>query len=202
MGDTDYYLSRIDKHWTESPKRSQYVDLFLATTIAYGNMGWLVKAINPSEPFGVEAMTRSYYMMQQLQQQYAFNPPRLIQYADRDGKWYNPSQAIAQGVNAESRLHVVYENGTEVYVNRSADAERGRLRMPASRSPCPFLAGWRSIRQITFMKCRLSRTTTGSITLTHPGMNILTVAGSGPNAEIWARQAAWSCGTNPGACWT
>ncbi len=119
MGDTHYYLSRIDKHWTESPKRSQYVDLFLATTIAYGNMGWLVKSNNPSEPLVVEAMTRSYYMMQQLQQQYAFNPPKLIQYADRNGKWYNVSQAIANGVNAESRLHVVYKNGTEVYVNRS-----------------------------------------------------------------------------------
>ena len=121
MGDTNFYLSRIDKHWAQSPRRDQYVDLFLATTIAYGNMGWLVKAVNPAESFGVEAMARSYYMMQQLQQQYAFSPPRLIQYAGRDGKWYNPSQAIATGANSESRLHVVYANGTEVYVNRSTE---------------------------------------------------------------------------------
>jgi len=122
MGAAGYYLSRIDKHWAESPERRQYVDLFLATTIAYGNMGWLVtaRAISPSDPFAVEAMTRSYYMMQQLQQQYAFCPPRLIEYADQSGKWYNPSQALSTGAIADSRLHVVYKNGTEVYVNRSA----------------------------------------------------------------------------------
>ena len=42
MGDTGYYLSQLDKDWDTSPKRREYLDLFLATTIAYGNMGWLV----------------------------------------------------------------------------------------------------------------------------------------------------------------
>jgi hypothetical protein len=65
-------------------------------------------------------MARSYYMMQQLQQQYAFAEPRTIEYADRAGKLLTPSQALATGANAEGRLHVVYENGTEVYVNRPA----------------------------------------------------------------------------------
>jgi hypothetical protein len=59
-------------------------------------------------------------MMQQLQQQYAFTEPKTIEYADRTGKLLTPSQALATGVNAEGRLHVVYENGTEVYVNRPA----------------------------------------------------------------------------------
>lgn len=119
MGATSYYLDRINKHWAESPEKSQYVDLFLATTIAYGNMGWLVKAINPSDPFAIVAMTRSYYMMQQLQQQYAFCPPKLIEYADQNGKWYKPSEALSTGVIKDSRLHVVYKNGTQVYVNRA-----------------------------------------------------------------------------------
>ena len=120
MGYTYYYLSQLDPKWTESPKRREYVDLFLATTIGYGNMGWLVHEFPDSEPFHVEALARSYYMLQQLQQQYAFVPPKTIEYADGSGKFFSPSQAHARGVLADSRLHVVYENGTEVYVNRSS----------------------------------------------------------------------------------
>ncbi|HVN78473.1 MAG TPA: hypothetical protein VMW38_05700 [Terriglobia bacterium] len=119
MGYTDYYLSQLDPNWAKSPKRREYVDLFLATTIGYGNMGWLVSEFDPATPFGMEAMVRSYYMMQQLQQQYAFIPPRVIEYADRTGRFYSPSQAHATGVIADSRLHVLYENGAEVYVNRA-----------------------------------------------------------------------------------
>jgi len=139
MGYTHYYLDRIDKQWKQSPKRRAYVDLFLATTIAYGNMGWLVNDWGLDDPFGVEVMARSYYMMQQLQQQYAFVRPRKIEYADAAGRFFTPSQALAAGVMAESRLHVEYENGTQVYVNRSETGEwavkdgQGRLvRLPPS----------------------------------------------------------------------
>ena len=58
-------------------------------------------------------------MMQQLQQQYAFSEPKTIEYADRAGKFLTPSEAIATGAQAEGHLHVVYENGTEVWVNRA-----------------------------------------------------------------------------------
>jgi hypothetical protein len=119
MGDTAYYLRQMDKEWSTSPKKREYLDLFLATTIAYGNMGWLVTDFGSSEPFHTEAMARSYYMMQQLQQQYAFSEPKLIEYADHNGKFLTPSEAMATGALAEGRLHVVYENGTEVWVNRA-----------------------------------------------------------------------------------
>ncbi|MCC6343199.1 MAG: hypothetical protein IT166_13425 [Bryobacterales bacterium] len=119
MGYTHYYLDQIDANWRRSPKRREYVDLFLATTIGYGNMGWLVNEFGLDNEFGIEAMTRSYYMMQQLQQQYAFVPPRRIEYADASGRFLTVSQAHASGAIAASRLHVVYENGTEVFVNRS-----------------------------------------------------------------------------------
>ncbi len=66
-------------------------------------------------------MARSYYMMQQLQQQYAFIRPKKITYAARDGRWLTPSAAHATGAIQDSRLHVEYENGTHVYVNRSAE---------------------------------------------------------------------------------
>lgn len=119
MGYTNYYLGKLDPGWQKSPKRRGYVDLFLATTIAYGNMGWLVNDF-PDEPFHSEAMARSYYMMQQLQQQYAFVSPVRIEYADENGKLLSTSEALATGALKNSRLHVVYENGTEVFVNRSA----------------------------------------------------------------------------------
>jgi hypothetical protein len=123
MGYTHYYLDKLEKDWRKSPKRRDYVDLFLATTIGYGNFGWLVNDWGLDDSFGVEVMARSYYMMQQLQQQYAFIRPRTIEYAGRDGKMHTPSQAHATGSIADSRLHVEYENGTHVYVNRAAEGD-------------------------------------------------------------------------------
>ncbi|MCC7340379.1 MAG: hypothetical protein IT170_04775 [Bryobacterales bacterium] len=120
MGLTSHYLSQLDETWATSPRKRDYIDLFLATTIGYGNMGWLVREWGLNDAFGIEAMTRSYYMMQQLQQQYAFVPPKTIEYAGPDGNLMPPSQAHASGAVMDSRLHVEYENGTHVYVNRSS----------------------------------------------------------------------------------
>jgi hypothetical protein len=138
MGDTGYYLSQIDPNWHKSPKRREYLDLLLATTIAYGNMGWLAADFE-ERPFHWEAMARSYYMMQQLQQQYAFVSPARIEYAAADGSMQTASQAHASGAIAASRLHVEYENGTHVYVNRGSqgnwsvpDAARQTVELPPS----------------------------------------------------------------------
>jgi hypothetical protein len=95
------------------------VDLFLATTIGYGNMGWLTTIYVTMPRRRSDA--RSYYMMQQAQQQYAFIRPKTIEYAGPDGKMFTPSQAHANGVIAQSRIHVEYENGTHVYVNRGKE---------------------------------------------------------------------------------
>src|ERR1035438_5060173 len=122
MGDTNYYLEQIDPNWSKSAKRREYLDLSLATTIAYGNMGWLATEFE-DRPFHWEAMARSYYMMQQLQQQYAFVQPARIEYADAGGAMLTASQAHSTGAIAASRLHVEYENGTHVYVNRGAHGD-------------------------------------------------------------------------------
>jgi hypothetical protein len=139
MGYTGYYLDKMDKEWSKSARKREYVDLFLATSIAYGNMGWLVKEIDQKDPFAHEAMMRSYYMMQQLQQQYAFVRPKTIEYADKSGRMLTPSQAHETGAIADSRVHVVYENGTEVFVNRSTsgpwtvkDASGKAVELPVS----------------------------------------------------------------------
>ncbi|HSB14174.1 MAG TPA: hypothetical protein VLE22_06920 [Bryobacteraceae bacterium] len=122
IGAPDRHLTELDPGWRQSPKRRQYIDLFLASTIAYGNMGWLVKDFFDERPFGIEVMARSYYMMQQLQQQYAYVPVAKIEYADGAGRFVTPSQAQAGGALKDSKVHVVYENGTEVYVNGSASS--------------------------------------------------------------------------------
>ena len=118
MGSTEYYLARLDEKWAESPKLREFLDLSLATTIAYGNMGWLGTVFSQKDSFNPEALARSYYMMQQAQQQYAFVRPKAIEYAGRDGRMLKASQAHATGAIADSRLHVEYENGTHVFVNR------------------------------------------------------------------------------------
>jgi hypothetical protein len=139
MGYTYYYLSRLDEKWKESPSKRDYVDLFLATAIGYGNMGWLVDDWGLDDEFGVEAMARSYYMMQQLQQQYAFVTPKRIEYAGPGGRMLSPSEAHATGAIADSRLHVESDNGTHVYVNRAKqgawtvkDAENRSVELPVN----------------------------------------------------------------------
>jgi AhpD family alkylhydroperoxidase len=96
LGYTYYYLRDLDENWATSPKRRDYVDLSLATTIAYGHMGRLVEEAERAIPtggtytidnvantgWGLDVLTQSYYMMQQLQQRYAFVRPKLIEYAD------------------------------------------------------------------------------------------------------------------------
>ncbi|HZT28903.1 MAG TPA: hypothetical protein VFA33_03400 [Bryobacteraceae bacterium] len=145
MGSISRYLAELDPKWMTSPRRREYADLFLATTIAYGNMGWLLKEFDPSQPLGVEIMARSYYMMQQLQQQYAFVLPKTIEYADRLGRFLSPSQAHATGAIALSRLHVTYENGTEVYVNRSAK-EPWTVKDPGGQAVELPVSGWLAFR--------------------------------------------------------
>lgn len=116
----------------QKPENIDYsIDRFIAATIAYGHIGWLVE-----EAHGINRTCRSYYMLQQLQKRYAMVRPRLIEYADDNGRWLTVSQAIARGALQDSRLHVVYENGLEVFVNGS-DAD---WKLPNARVLPPW--GW------------------------------------------------------------
>jgi hypothetical protein len=100
--------------WDKPENIDRSVDHFIAATIAYGHIGWLVEEIH-----GIERTCRSYYMLQQLQKRYAMCKPAKIEYINSNGKTYTPSQAIASGIIGDSVLHVVYENGLNVYVNQS-----------------------------------------------------------------------------------
>lgn len=100
--------------WNAPGKIDASIDHFIAATMAYGHIGWLVE-----EGHGIERTCRSYYMLQQLQARYGLRRPTTIEYADAQGKWLTASQAIATDVIRESRLHVAYEGGLDLYVNGS-----------------------------------------------------------------------------------
>jgi len=125
-----------DPGWDKPENIDESVDHLIAATIAYGHIGWLVE-----ESYGIERTCRSYYMLQQLQKRYAMEPVAKIEYADADGKMLTVSQAIARDALKNSRLHVVYRNGLEVYVNGSTEV------WPVSVSGFPLLVqlpswGW------------------------------------------------------------
>ncbi|MEM3490319.1 MAG: hypothetical protein QXO75_11795, partial [Nitrososphaerota archaeon] len=129
MGSPEYYLQQLDTRFSEwdhlNPrwigKREEldwYIDRFLATTIAYGHGGWLIAWLERPD-----IMARSYYMLQQLQKRYAMIPVRKIEYSNLIGEMMSISQALATGVILESRLHVIYENGLEVFVNGNGSSK-------------------------------------------------------------------------------
>jgi len=104
-----------DPGWQTPEKVDESIDHFIAATIAYGHIGWLVE-----ETHGIDKTCRSYYMLQQLQKRYAMQKVAKIEYADDKGGFYSMSEATANGVIGDSRLHVEYENGLEVWVNGSS----------------------------------------------------------------------------------
>lgn len=129
MGSPEYYLQQLDSRflewdhlnpkWIGKPEELDwYIDRFLATTIAYGHGGWLIAYLGRPD-----IMARSYYMLQQLQKRYAMIPVRKIEYADSDGKMMSVSQALITDAIRESRLHVIYENGLEIFVNGNGSSK-------------------------------------------------------------------------------
>ena len=111
---TGHFLKGED--WKTPERIDESIDHFLAATIAYGHIGWLVE-----EEHGIQRTCRSYYMLQQLQKRYCMKRPDEIAYADLTGKWLTASQAIASGEMRHSRLRVKYPGGLQVYVNGSRE---------------------------------------------------------------------------------
>ena len=89
------------------------VDQFIATTLAYGHIGFLGE-------WGMPGDLKCYYMMQPIQKYYAMIPVRRIEY-EANGKLVDTSTALQSPDWPTNRLHVVYENGTEVWVNGAAE---------------------------------------------------------------------------------
>ena len=85
------------------------LDQFLTTTLAYGHIGFLGEWDMPGD-------LKCYYMMQQAQKRYAMVPVRTIEY-EVGGRLVDSATAMRSPEWPTNRVHVVYENGTEVLVN-------------------------------------------------------------------------------------
>lgn len=98
--------------WDKPENIDRSIDQFIATTIAYGHIGWLVEELH-----GIQRTCRSYYMLQQLQKRYAMRRPVLIEYVHEKRGALSASQAITEGLMQDSALHVLYDGGLHVFVN-------------------------------------------------------------------------------------
>ena len=104
------------------------LDQFIATTIAYGHIGFF--SWND-----LDGMLKIYYMIQQIQKRYTLEPVKQIEY-ECGGNLVGTSEALAYGdAPCTERLHVVYENGTEIWVNTSdavwsVETSAGRYDLP------------------------------------------------------------------------
>ncbi len=97
--------------WDKPEHMERSIDQFLAATIAYGHIGWLVE-----EKHGIRQTARSYYMLQQLQSRYAMEKPIAIRYGTKPGS-ITSSAALLSGDWRSSRISIEYANGLRVWVN-------------------------------------------------------------------------------------
>ena len=97
--------------WSKPENIENSIDQFIAATIAYGHIGWLVE-----EGFGMRQTCRSYYMLQQLQSRYVMQKPVEILYGTSDGL-IDSSKAFLNGVWKDSKISIRYPEGLQVWVN-------------------------------------------------------------------------------------
>ena len=87
------------------------LDQFIATSLAYGHIGFV--------DWGSRAgLLKIYYMMQAMQKHYVMVPVSRIEY-DAGGQMVDTSAALVSDAYLDGRVHVVYDGGTEIYVNGS-----------------------------------------------------------------------------------
>ncbi len=121
------------------------IDQFLATTIAYGHIGWLVE-----EAHGIRQTCRSYYMLQPLQRRYALLKPAEIRYGTDSGL-VSSSQALLSGDWRKSKIFIRYPNGLHVWVNGDAGESWRVKHKGATHDLPPF--GWLAIGTHGFYEC-------------------------------------------------
>jgi hypothetical protein len=134
---TAYFFDQCEG-W-QKPERIEYsIDKFIAATIAYGHIGWLVE-----ESHGVHRMCRSYYMLQQLQSRYVMRPPEEILYGTDTGL-VSSSKALLDGAWRDSRLFVRYPGALRIWVNGN-DEKNWCVDLDATRVTLPP-SGWVAVQ--------------------------------------------------------
>jgi hypothetical protein len=108
----------------ERNSRSRKFDRFITSTIAYGHNGYLIDMpiinnlndMKITSSWGIPAIMKSYYMMQQLQSRYALVKVEKISYCDGN-QWFNTSDAIRNDSYKRGQIKTLYKNGLVTVVN-------------------------------------------------------------------------------------
>ncbi|MBP7053541.1 MAG: hypothetical protein KBE65_21230 [Phycisphaerae bacterium] len=132
--------------WSKPENIVTSIDQFLAATIAYGHIGWLVE-----EAHGIRQTCRSYYMLQPLQSRYAMLKPQEIRYGTDHGL-VSSSEAFRSGDWRKSKIFIHYPNGLRVWVNGNT-SESWRVPEVSQDLP-PF--GWLALGTDGFIECSAS----------------------------------------------
>ncbi|UCD49891.1 MAG: hypothetical protein JSW27_20470, partial [Phycisphaerales bacterium] len=131
--------------WQKPENIVASIDQFLAATIAYGHIGWLVE-----EAHGIRQTCRSYYMLQPLQSRYAMLKPLEIRYGTGHGL-VNSSKAFASGDWRESKIFIRYPEDLRIWVNGNAEESWVIDHQGTAHNLPPF--GWLAIATDGFYEC-------------------------------------------------
>jgi hypothetical protein len=131
--------------WQKPENIVTSIDQFLAATIAYGHIGWLVE-----ETHGIRQTCRSYYMLQPLQSRYAMLKPQEICYGTDHGL-VSSSEAFISGDWRKSKIFIRYPNGLSIWVNGNAEESWRVEYRDATHNLPPF--GWLAIGTDGFYEC-------------------------------------------------
>ena len=115
--ETDHGMGSPDMFYTGSPDwteprdfHSPWFDRFIASTIAYGHIGYL------AAEWGLPGTLKSYFLVKALQGLYAGVEVAEIGY-EREGQMLDTSEAVRSGAYRGGRVYVRYANGLRVWVN-------------------------------------------------------------------------------------
>ncbi|MHC4703488.1 MAG: hypothetical protein ACYTFQ_23215, partial [Planctomycetota bacterium] len=131
--------------WKKPENIVASIDQFLAATIAYGHIGWLVE-----ETYGIRQTCRSYYMLQPLQSRYAMLKPQEIRYGTDRGL-VSSSQAFSSGDWRKSKIFVHYPDDLRIWINGNAEESWGIEHQGTVHNLPPF--GWLAIGTDGFYEC-------------------------------------------------
>jgi len=128
--------------WSRPDNLVSSIDQFIATTIAYGHIGWLVE-----EAHGIRQTCRSYYMLQPLQSRYVMVKPQEIRYGTTTDI-VSASEAFLSGEWKKSRLFIQYPNSLQIWVNGNASESWEVTHQGVSHIMPPY--GWLAIQSDEF----------------------------------------------------
>lgn len=123
--------------WQKQENVVASIDQFLAATVAYGHIGWLVE-----EGHGMRQTCRSYCMLQPLQARYVMLKPEEIRYGTDRGI-VSSSEALLSGDWRRSQVFIRYPNGLRVWVNGNA-TDSWRVEHQGTRHDLPPF-GWLAV---------------------------------------------------------